>query len=155
MMLQSSSICPAHRRVLRLFLLAAIVSTIAATTVASTADAQVLSAGRGGYGDLTVTCLYQGKVRVSVSVSGDRYGQLVGAAVQYYDPSLGWQSVFPFTPQVVNQPGGYEASTASWSFTMNVPAKSRSWFWADYRWFYAGVWYGGAYVNGEMKPVDC
>ena len=128
----------------KLFLLAAIAATIAATTLVPTADASVLSAGGGGYGNLNVTCLYQGKVRVEVSVSGDNYNQLVGAAVQYYDPWRGWQVVFPFTKQVVNQPGGYEASTASWSFTMNVPPRSRSWFYADYRWMYGGTWYAAS-----------
>ena len=141
----------APRRILEILLAAALI-LVTMTIAVPSADARVPS-GSGGFGDTTITCLYRGKARVTVSISGDRYRQEVGAAVQIYNSSARqWYVVFPFATHIVNDTSSYMASTATWSFTINVPAYSRSWFWTDYRWYYGGYGWGG---NGEMVPVDC
>jgi hypothetical protein len=141
------------RKAIGTALVAAVAFAASSAVAVQSADAYVRSPGGGAYGWTEISCLYRGKVKVTVSVSGDRYAQKVGAAVAIYDYAAGQKNyVFPYTTQVVNQPLGYEGATATWSFRMNVPAYSRSWFWADYRWDYPGWGLGG---GGEWIPVDC
>lgn len=141
-----------RRRLPRTLLMVAVLSLLSVVLAVPVAESRVPS-GAGGFGETSITCLYRGKVRVTVSISGDRYRQMVGAAVQIYNSSARrWDVVFPFTTQVVNDASGYQASTATWSFTMSVPTYSRSWFWTDYRWYYAGYGWAG---SGEMPYVDC